>query len=204
MDMDYNHPSVIMYSIGNEVSERYQERGVALAKKMTEYIHSLDKSRAVTGGINLMIIYLASKGKGIYKEVSDEEKEKKAKQQAKVSGSEFFNVMASMIGSKMNSMAYSDAADKLTIPVLDTLDIVGENKTVECNDDKKLTITIDGGELLGFGNASPRNAEQYDTGTHTTYFGRAQAVVRRKTAGTVIVKVSGEGLNGETRITVTE
>ncbi len=32
VDKDFNHPSVIMYSIGNEVSEPYQERGVEFKK----------------------------------------------------------------------------------------------------------------------------------------------------------------------------
>lgn len=35
VDRDYNHPSVIMYSIGNEVPEPAQERGVELAEEMT-------------------------------------------------------------------------------------------------------------------------------------------------------------------------
>ena len=30
VDKDYNHPSVIMYSTGNEVSETAQERGIRL------------------------------------------------------------------------------------------------------------------------------------------------------------------------------
>lgn len=49
VEQDFNHPAVIMYSIGNEVSEPYQPEGVAKAKEMIEFIHSLDKNRAVTG-----------------------------------------------------------------------------------------------------------------------------------------------------------
>lgn len=127
VDRDFNHPSVIMYSIGNEVSEPYQERGIALTREMTEYIHSIDRNRAVTGGINLMIINLASKGKGIYKEESDDDKAKTEKKQQKASGSAFFNIMASMIGTGMNRMANSKAADTVTSPCLDTLDIAGYN-----------------------------------------------------------------------------
>ncbi|HAL74728.1 MAG TPA: glycoside hydrolase family 2, partial [Clostridiales bacterium] len=53
---DYNHPSVIMYSIGNEVTEPYEARGVELTRSMVDLFHQLDSTRAVTGGINLMII----------------------------------------------------------------------------------------------------------------------------------------------------
>ncbi|GHU98584.1 hypothetical protein FACS189483_06800 [Spirochaetia bacterium] len=138
VDRDFNHPSVIMYSIGNEVSEPFEERGKALAKEMTAYIHSLDTSRAVTGGINLMLISLASKGKGIYKDAGiqdvDTENKKardtgktKKKKKEQASGSTFFNMLTSFIGSGINNMANSKAADIVTSPCLDALDIAGYN-----------------------------------------------------------------------------
>jgi beta-galactosidase len=63
---DYNHPSVVFYSIGNEVSEPATKEGLDLAKEMISYLHELDNSRAVTAGINLMIVANASKGKQMY------------------------------------------------------------------------------------------------------------------------------------------
>jgi len=59
--------------------------------------------------------------------------------------------------------------------------IVGENGEIECNADQKLRITVEGGELLGFGSANPCTEEDYLSGVFTTYYGRAQAVVRRYT-----------------------
>lgn len=131
VDRDFNHPSVIMYSIANEISEPREEKGVALAKELVEYIHELDSNRAVTAGINLMVIHMASQGKGVYKEDggrADQDKAaaKKPKKQ-KASGSLFFNMLTSMIGTNMNKMANSDAADKVTSPCLDALDIAGYN-----------------------------------------------------------------------------
>ena len=131
VDKDFNHPSVIMYSIGNEVADPSTDKGVAIAKQMIEYIKTMDKTRAVTGGINLMIISMAAKGKGIYKEDGglsgkagkEENKEKKEK----ASGSLFFNMMTSMVGTSMNKMANGDKADQVTSPVLDALDIAGYN-----------------------------------------------------------------------------
>ncbi|MEJ5246338.1 MAG: glycoside hydrolase family 2 TIM barrel-domain containing protein [Caldilinea sp.] len=129
VEKDFNHPSVIMYSIGNEMSEPYQERGVQLTREMVDYLHSLDRNRAVTAGVNLMMIHLASKGKGIYKEggglAGEDETSKKKKPSA--SGSLFFNMLASVIGTRMNNMANSDAADRVTSPCLDALDIAGYN-----------------------------------------------------------------------------
>ncbi|MBQ1490644.1 MAG: glycoside hydrolase family 2 protein, partial [Blautia sp.] len=65
---DYNHPSVILYSIGNEVSEPAKQEGIEKVKEMVSFLHQKDPGRLVTAGFNLMIIKSASKGKGIYKE----------------------------------------------------------------------------------------------------------------------------------------
>ncbi len=55
VDKDYNHPSVIMYSIGNEIIEAGSNSGAALARKLSNRIRSLDDSRYITCGINGMI-----------------------------------------------------------------------------------------------------------------------------------------------------
>ncbi len=49
---------------------------------------------------------------------------------------------------------------------------------VEMNADRQVQVTVEGGELLAFGSASPRTGERYDSGSFTTYYGRAMAVVR--------------------------
>ena len=49
---DRNHPSVIMWSIGNEIPERAEARGVEIAKQLAEHIKSLDPTRPVTAAIN--------------------------------------------------------------------------------------------------------------------------------------------------------
>ena len=41
-----------------------------------------------------------------------------------------------------------------------------------------MTVTVDGGELLAFGSANPCTEERYDSGSFTTYYGRALAVVQ--------------------------
>ena len=45
---DRNHPSVIMWSIGNEISERSDPDGVAIAKDLSSRVRELDKTRPVT------------------------------------------------------------------------------------------------------------------------------------------------------------
>ena len=63
--------------------------------------------------------------------------------------------------------------------------IEGANGVTESNADRKLNVTVTGGELLAFGSANPCTEEQYHTGSFTTYYGRALAVVRAGNTGTV-------------------
>lgn len=52
---DGSHPSVVMYSIGNEIAETSQPRGIALSRDMAARIRELDRTRPVTNGINLIL-----------------------------------------------------------------------------------------------------------------------------------------------------
>ncbi|MFD0990019.1 sugar-binding domain-containing protein [Mariniflexile jejuense] len=45
---DRNHPSVMMWSIGNEIREQFDSTGVAITKNLVAIVKSLDKTRPVT------------------------------------------------------------------------------------------------------------------------------------------------------------
>lgn len=47
---DRNHPSVVMWSIGNEIRDQRNEIGPVVAKEMIDYCHQLDPTRLVTAG----------------------------------------------------------------------------------------------------------------------------------------------------------
>lgn len=49
---DRNHPSIIMWSIGNEISDRADEAGIKAAHQLIETVHQYDTTRAVTAGVN--------------------------------------------------------------------------------------------------------------------------------------------------------
>lgn len=49
---DRNHPSVIMWSIGNEILEQNQKDGWKLTKHLTEICHDEDPTRPTTAGFN--------------------------------------------------------------------------------------------------------------------------------------------------------
>ncbi len=48
---DRNHPSIIIWSIGNEINERADSSGLEIAWKLKEKVLSIDKSRPVTQAI---------------------------------------------------------------------------------------------------------------------------------------------------------
>jgi beta-galactosidase len=49
---DRNHPSVVLWSIGNEIPEQKQADGWKLAKQLTDICHQEDRTRPVTAGFN--------------------------------------------------------------------------------------------------------------------------------------------------------
>jgi beta-galactosidase len=49
---DRNHPSVIMWSIGNEIVERSLGEGARLAHTLAAHVRSVDPTRPVTAGVN--------------------------------------------------------------------------------------------------------------------------------------------------------
>ena len=68
--------------------------------------------------------------------------------------------------------------------------------TIKALPERKLTICVEGAATLqGFGSADPVTAESYCDNIHTTYNGRALAVLRSGAEpGTVTVTVQSEGL----------
>jgi beta-galactosidase len=51
---DRNHPSVVMWSIGNEVGERGEPLGAQEAKMLADFLRSLDGTRPITSALNLV------------------------------------------------------------------------------------------------------------------------------------------------------
>ena len=129
VDKDYNHPSAIMYSTGNEVAETAQKKGIALTGDMTNYLHSLDSTRPVTCGINIFFNFLSSIGLGVY---SDEKAEKSAaskpEKKKKPVGSEFYNTLACTVGDYfMKCGATLYPCDLKTRDAYANMDIAGYN-----------------------------------------------------------------------------
>ena len=137
VEKDYNHPCVVLYSTGNEVSETAQKRGIALTKEMTDFLHELDDSRPVTCGVNIFFNFLSSIGFGGYsdeKAKKEAERAEKAKQRGekaakkKAVGSQFFNNLAGLLGDEfMKRGATLHGCDVKTRDAFANMDIAGYN-----------------------------------------------------------------------------
>ncbi len=132
-DKDFNHPCVILYCTGNEVSETAQPKGIALTGEMTRYLHEVDPTRPVTCGINIFFNFLSSMGMGVY---SDDKAEKAAAQAERPKkdskkrpvGSEFYNTLACLMGDWfMKTGATLPPCDWKTRDAYANMDIAGYN-----------------------------------------------------------------------------
>lgn len=136
VDKDYNHPCVVLYSTGNEVSETAEPKGIALTQEMTDYLHGLDPTRPVSCGINIFFNFLSAIGLGQY---SDEKAEREAARAEKrraegkrakerAVGSKFFNDMAGLLGDEfMKRGATLPPCDWKTRDAFSAMDIAGYN-----------------------------------------------------------------------------
>ena len=115
---DYSHPSVILYSIGNEVTEPFAEEGIRMTGQLVSRFHELDNTRAVTAGINPTLIQMRAIGFNAFDGSSQEDKPV---------NSTDFNKKISESCNQMIAGAATEAVDKISSPCLDQLDIAGYN-----------------------------------------------------------------------------
>lgn len=126
-EKDYNHPSVVLYSIGNEVSETAQKKGISLTESMVRRLHQLDSTRPVTCGVNIFFNFLSSMGFGVYSDKKADQAAEDVKKKKAV-GSEFYNTVAGIMGAdfmKLGATLYP--CDLKTKDAYAVMDVAGYN-----------------------------------------------------------------------------
>ena len=84
-----------------------------------------------------------------------------------------------------------------------TIELVDADDVVSTTGDRSITVTVTGaGVLQGLGSARPVTAGTYTGDTHTTFEGRALAVIRPTGVGAIKITVAAEALDPVT-VTVT-
>lgn len=107
---DVNHPSVVLYSIGNEILELGTPIGATWSRRLADGIRALDDTRFVTNGINGIIANL----------------DRMAEAMADAAGSDPNTMMADM-GEQMALMNASTLVTESTEESAAVLDVVGFN-----------------------------------------------------------------------------
>lgn len=119
---DFNHPCVILYSIGNEIPETGTPMGGVWGRRLAEKVRSLDDTRFVTNAVNGMlavmpdIIEMMRQGTGSADTVPAEGDDGMG-----------INTLMTDIGELMNTIGSSENVTKKTAESFGLLDVAGMN-----------------------------------------------------------------------------
>jgi hypothetical protein len=109
---DFNHPSVVMYSIGNEIFETGRPIGSTWGRKLAEKVRSLDDTRFVTNAINHLLSVVDRLG-----ELMDD-----------AAGQEMdVNTLIAAMGDVMQQVSASEEVTRATEESHSVLDVSGIN-----------------------------------------------------------------------------
>lgn len=106
---DYNHPSVILYSIGNEIAEVGTPLGSRWARRLAEHVRTQDPTRLITNGVNAALAVL----------------DELPAMMAEAEGG--LNEMMSDAADAMNALGSSDPATQRIEESSSVLDVLGLN-----------------------------------------------------------------------------
>ena len=128
---DYNHPSVIIYSLGNEIQEAGTVTGASWSRKLHQKIKSLDSTRYTVNGINGIIAGMEKFG-DILEEATGLSVEEifatESMESQEAAGSDQANgMMEMMMGPLADSIATSQTLRDLLEPFTASTDIAGYN-----------------------------------------------------------------------------
>ncbi|WP_231562980.1 glycoside hydrolase family 2 TIM barrel-domain containing protein [Microbacterium mangrovi] len=112
---DFNHPSVIMYSIGNEVTETGSAAGGIAGRNLAEKVRSLDPTRFVTNAVNGLLA------------VMDDAKAIAAQRGAEADEATGINTLMAGPLEIMNEISASPLVTERTAESFGVLDVAGMN-----------------------------------------------------------------------------
>ena len=120
-----NHPSVIMYSIGNEVGETATAAGVETTRDLNSFFHELDPHTPTTLAISFLVNVLASRGTNVFRTIDSADPPTGRKRSAVTST--MANVIMNRLGSIMQAVAKLPIADRATRDAFAEVDVAGYN-----------------------------------------------------------------------------
>jgi beta-galactosidase len=125
-----NHPSVIMYSIGNEIPDTGLPSGAEISRKLSGLCKQLDPTRPTTNAISLMLAGMGAMGAVLNKSQTSPEdvvNPYREDPKANVAGSLLVNVLVTMAPLLTKVFSSTKRAEKVARGSFEALDIVGYN-----------------------------------------------------------------------------
>ena len=119
---DYNHPCVIMYSIGNEIPEAGNKFDVQWGKKLADKLRSLDDTRYTTKSLNLLLAIMNDLPKLMAQNAAAQAAANTEKDQPQE-----INSMMNNLGAMMAQFMASDFAAEKVKEACAQVDITGYN-----------------------------------------------------------------------------
>ena len=124
VNKDFNHPSVILYSIGNEIPETGNRFDVQWGKKIADKLRELDPTRYTTNCLNLMISVMADMDK-LIKEVVKSHQTNSS--EGDFPGGNEINELMSNLGDRMGEVTSLDYIGDATEEAATQVDVIGYN-----------------------------------------------------------------------------
>jgi beta-galactosidase len=112
---DYNHPSVIMYSIGNEILDTGNAHGSAWGRAIAEKVRTLDETRFITNGISGFVSTISENIDAFQEQVGE------------LRSRGGVNDLMSEMSELFNRISLSDVVTEKTAESHAVVDIVGHN-----------------------------------------------------------------------------
>ncbi|MET9830367.1 glycoside hydrolase family 2 TIM barrel-domain containing protein [Streptomyces sp. NPDC006385] len=120
---DFNHPSVIMYSIGNEIPEAGTAVGAVWGRRLAEKVRSLDGTRYVTNAVNNMLAVM-SELPALMRKAREASGEATGGATGEGAG---INTLMADVGEAMNAISASQLVTHRTAESYGVLDVAGMN-----------------------------------------------------------------------------
>jgi len=121
---DRNRPSVIIYSIGNEIAETSSDEGVQTTRTLYSYLAEADPSRPTTIAVNLLLNMMASRGWSPFEKPHAEGPDAKKSNKAT---STLANLLIAKLGRVIDLASRLPAADRASRHAFAGVDIAGYN-----------------------------------------------------------------------------
>lgn len=125
VDKDYNHPCVVLYSLGNEIPEIGRADGADMSRRLSVLFHKLDNTRYTTAGMNGLLA-VGEQLVELQSTIKAKVESQKTTQQG--DGAEALNAaMGSMEEEMVNEFSRSDLLSERLEESTCALDVAGYN-----------------------------------------------------------------------------